>query len=308
MKQEITVAESDSDIRLDRWFKRHRPDISHALLQKLLRKGAIRLDGKKAETSTRVQAGQVISLPQNVEHKPAPTRREIVQNKAAERKTLEMVLWRNEEAIILNKPAGLAVQGGSGVRDSVDARLDALAGEGERPKLVHRLDKDTSGVLVLGRTSASAAKLAKAFAGKSAEKYYWALVVGIPEPREGEIDAPLLKVSRGGEEMMEVHEEGKRAITHYRVIEKIGKGLAWVELMPVSGRTHQLRVHMATFGHPICGDGKYGGNAAFPTELPELSRLHLHARRIVIPPMGIDMSAPLPPHMRESWEALGLEL
>jgi 23S rRNA pseudouridine955/2504/2580 synthase len=314
---EHTVEQADADLRLDRWFKRHMPHIPHGLLEKSLRKGDIRVNGKKAKTSDHVESGQVISLNAHVEgisksRKNEPRRapeKNIAPTLSVEdiRMMQEAVLFKNADVIVINKPAGLAVQGGSGITKSVDSMLDALRFDSrERPKLVHRLDRDTSGVLVLARSAAAASKLMKAFVGKTAEKTYWALVKGAPEIMEGKIDLPLAKQEEGDIEKVAIDEDdGKRAVTLYRVIERLSRTLAWVELMPVTGRTHQLRVHMAAIGHPIIGDGKYGAREAFIDGIS--NKLHLHARRIVIPRM-LDVTAPLPKHMKESFKTLGLEI
>jgi len=314
---EHTVTEADSGIRLDRWFKRHMPHVTHALLEKSLRKGDVRVSGKKAKTSDRVEAGRIISVNKHVEgisSSRANEPRRIPEKNVAPtlsvediRMMHEMVLYKNADVIVINKPAGLAVQGGSGITKSIDGMLDTLRFDGkERPKLVHRLDRDTSGVLVLARSAKTAAKLMKIFSGKTAEKTYWALVKGAPEITEGKIDLPLAKQEEGDVEKVAIDkEEGKRAVTLYRVIERLSRALAWVELMPVTGRTHQLRVHMAAIGHPIIGDGKYGAREAFIDGLP--NRLHLHARHIRIQGM-LDVTAPLPKHMKESFKTLGLEI
>ncbi len=316
MTDHIVKAE-DNDIRLDRWFKRHLPHVSHGLLEKSLRKGDVRVNGKKAKAADRVITGQTIKVWEqglgvragidDVKRVSKPT----ASAPLSPEDTIliqQAVLFKNKDVIVINKPAGLAVQGGTGISRSVDSMLGALRFDSnERPKLVHRLDKDTSGVLVLARSAAAAAKLMKTFAGKTAEKTYWALVKGAPEIAQGKIDLPLAKQEEGDHEKVAIDEEdGKNAVTLYTVLERLSKTLAWVELMPITGRTHQLRVHMAAIGHPIIGDGKYGGRAAFVEGMDFAHKLHLHARRIVIPGM-LDVTAPLPKHMQESWKTLGLE-
>ncbi len=321
---EYKIAPDDNDIRLDRWFKRHQPDISHIMLQKLLRKGAVKLEGKKSECSTHIFTGQIISIreqalpkvsyadftaAQNAEF--TNQKYELTEGKTKE--TLGMVIYKDDEKIVLNKPSGLATQGGSGIKDCVDMRLEALRFGAEKPRLVHRLDRDTSGVLLLARTAGNAAHLARAFSSREVSKIYWALVVGVPQPRNGTIDLELEKGVEGmsKEKMLVVAKgEGQRAITHYRVVETLGKRMAWVELEPITGRTHQLRAHMAAIGHPIIGDGKYGGADAFldgGIELPK--QLHLHARKLTLPQNNkpdLEITAPLPPHMQQSWSLLGL--
>lgn len=309
---EHIVEAADSDMRLDRWLKRYYPAMTHGFVEKALRKGDIRVDGIKAKAPDRVTKGQKITLRKAYLPLELTVKQPLVQNRElSERDTdamLEMVLYKDEQVIVINKPPGLAVQGGTGITRSVDGMLDALRfGAKERPKLVHRLDKDTSGVLVLARSAQVAALLMPIFARKKAEKIYWALVKGTPEPYEGKIDLPLSKKEEGmGERVVVDQGNGKSAITHYRVVDKLSNKLAWVELEPVTGRMHQLRVHMASIGHPIIGDGKYGGREAFVQGMELSNMLHLHARRIQVPGM-FDVTAPLPPHMENSFATLGLE-
>jgi 23S rRNA pseudouridine955/2504/2580 synthase len=317
---ESTVADADHDIRLDRWFKRHHPGVPHSMLEKQLRKGLIRLDGKKAKTSDRVQAGQVIRYPQAelaVTSKTPKPRRPL--SDADTREAQSWVLYKDDNIIVINKPFGLAVQGGSKVTRSVDGLLDALCFGAERPRLIHRIDRDTSGILVLARNARVANLLMKGFAGKTIEKTYWALVHGCPLQLAGEIDVPIAKQTYddGFERMGVDAEEGKFAITQYRVKEALARKFAVMELKPLTGRTHQLRVHMSSIGCPIVGDHKYGGSMDEPGNsdagtLGVEDVLHLHARRIVIPAPGggktIDVSAPLPAHMVNSFRALGLDV
>ncbi len=311
------VREADEDIRLDRWFKRHHPDLSQVSLQKALRKKDVKLNGKKVEPKQHVKAGDEITikpfvLEQASKQRASDPKVHRPESKPLTDKQIEetkwMVMHQTADAIVLNKPPGIAVQGGSGITDSIDARLYALKDDqGNRPKLTHRLDKDTSGLLLLARNSKSAARYTKAFAAKQTTKIYWALVMGSPELREGTIDLPIDKQPTGGGDKMVVTDKGKRAVTHYRVIDALGQNMSWVELMPVTGRTHQLRVHMMEIGHPIVGDGKYGGREAFPsdTAMRLSKKLHLHARRLIVPD-EFDLTAPLPEHMLESWKWLGL--
>lgn len=318
---EHTIAEDDADVRLDRWFKRHLPQVSQGMLQKALRKKAVRLDGKRAEASTRLQAGQVLKFPSDWKNqKPAPGpvkegRRGAAINAGAIADLEKCILHEDKHILVLNKPAGLAVQGGTGQKESVDAILTARAmqkGE-EAPRLVHRLDRDTSGVLVMGKTAGAAAKLAASFARKKARKLYWALVLGSPRPEEGKIDMALAKKASGKdsrvEKMQADDEDGKDAVTIYRLLERAGNKLSWVELEPVTGRTHQLRVHMAGIGHPILGDGKYGGTEAFLQGEDVPRKLHLHAAVLELPFGGKELrfEAPLPGHMRKSWQYFGFD-
>jgi len=313
-----TIKDDEQGIRLDRWFKRYYPGFPHALLEKNLRKGMIRLDGKKAKSSDRLEPGQQLDIRCEVDgiknDKPVAVKYDASLDDI--RMIQDAVIYKDTNVIVINKPYGLAVQGGSKVTKSVDDLLDGLMFDSAvRPKLTHRLDRDTSGVLVLARSSQAAAQLAKAFAGKTMEKFYWALVNGCPIQLRGTIDLPLMKAARDGEsqELVGVdEEEGKFAKTEYRVIDQLARKFALMELKPLTGRTHQLRVHMQAIGHPIIGDHKYGGSNIDAKSIGVENVLHLHARRIVIPAMpgikAIDVSAPLPKHMEKSFRALGLDV
>jgi 23S rRNA pseudouridine955/2504/2580 synthase len=307
------VSEDDDGIRLDRWFKRHMPDVSFNVVSRWARTGQLRLGGNKAVPGDRIEAGQEIRIPPP---EAAPTRTARPQRR---RETLtdeevqlvrDMVIHEDSNAFVLNKPPGLATQGGTKTTHHLDRLLDGIGDERGRPKLVHRLDKDTSGALLVARTARSAGHFAKAFSGRTAKKVYWALVVGVPDVAEGTIDAPLAKQPGTGGEKMHIDEEhGLPAKTRWRTIDRAGNRAAWVELQPLTGRTHQLRAHMAAIGHPIVGDAKYGGAEAFLTG--GISRkLHLHARRIRIDaPEGgkIDVTAELPSHFSESLTMLGFD-
>ena len=311
--RQFNVGADDDGIRLDRWFKRHLPDTSFTTVAKWARTGQLRVDGARATPGDRIVAGQTIRVPPaEPVREDAPQKRE--RPPLSEEQTdfiREMVIHRDKQAIVINKPPGLATQGGTKTHEHVDGLLDGLQFEGEsRPKLVHRLDKDTSGALLIARTTRAAAFFAKAFSSRSAKKTYWALIVGVPSIEDGTIDLPIAKQPGSGGEKMHVDEaEGALARTRYRVIESAGNTTAWVELTPHTGRTHQLRVHMAAIGHPIVGDGKYGGQAAFLTG--GISRkMHLHSRRIAVdhPDGGkIDIQAELPLHFAESLKQLGFD-
>jgi 23S rRNA pseudouridine955/2504/2580 synthase len=315
--RQFTIAPDDDGIRLDRWFKRNLPAIGFGTVSKWARTGQLRVDGKRAKPEDRLAAGQVLRVPPGGEAKggkPPAKRRELTEAEIVEARA--MVIRETPSALVLNKPPGLATQGGSKTTKHVDGLLDAFVeGDEPRPRLVHRLDKDTSGVLLIAKTPGSAASYSKRFSGRSARKIYWALVVGVPEVREGTIDAPLAKQPGTGGEKMHVDEEnGQSAKTRYRVVERAGQKAAWVELEPLTGRTHQLRVHMAAIGHPIVGDGKYGGQDAFLTGA--ISRkMHLHARRLIIgTPESkgnaggkLDVTAELPEHFAASMESLGFD-
>lgn len=307
------VGEDDDGIRLDRWFKRHFPEVGFNLVSRWSRTGQLRLDGNKAAPGDRIQAGQEIRFPP-AEATPLRTDRERPRREPLSEDEIrfvrDMVIYEDPAAFVLNKPPGLATQGGTKTTQHLDRLLDGLGDERGRPKLVHRLDKDTSGALLVARTARSAGHFAKAFSGRTAKKIYWALVVGLPDVEEGTIDAPLAKQpGTGGEKMYIDEEHGLPAKTRWRLIDRAGNRASWLELQPLTGRTHQLRAHLAAIGHPIVGDAKYGGAESFLTG--GISRkLHLHARRIRIdaPDGGkIDVTADLPTHFAESLATLGFE-
>lgn len=311
----FTVVEDDDGIRLDRWFKRNLPDVSFNVVSRWARTGQIRVDGKRATPGDRIEAGQEIRVPPPESAPPArePRPKRIVEPLTPEEAELvrEMVIRTDPHSFVINKPPGLATQGGTKTHQHLDRLLDGLVDtDGARPKLVHRLDKDTSGALLVARTARAAAHFSKAFSSRTARKVYWALVVGVPSPEDGMIDAPLAKQpGTGGEKMYVDPVEGLPSKTRWRTIDRAGNRAAWVELQPMTGRTHQLRVHMAALGHPIVGDAKYGGADAFLTG--GISRkLHLHARRLKIDAPGggtIDQIAELPPHFAESLATLGFD-
>lgn len=314
--QTLEVAGDEADLRLDRWFKRHYPALGHGRLEKLLRTGQVRIDGKRAKANMRLTPGQQVRVPPLGAERPAgggseatSRSRPVSEADAAEMRAA--VIYRDDDIIAINKPAGLSVQGGKGIARHVDGMLDALRfGAKERPRLVHRLDRDTSGVLLLARSARAAAWLAAAFRRKETRKLYWALVVGVPKLEQGKIDLPLSKLPRPAGERVVADEEGRRAVTYYQVMETAGRRVAWLALMPVTGRTHQLRAHCAAMGTPILGDGKYGGEAAFLPGDEVASRLHLHARAIEVPrPQGgaVRIVAPLSPHMRATWSFFGFD-
>lgn len=311
--RQFTIGADDDGIRLDRWIKRHLADTSFTAVAKWARTGQLRVDGARATPGDRLVAGQVLRVPPaEAPRADAPKQRERTPLSPDEISFVqEMVIHKDAAAIVLNKPPGLATQGGTKTSEHVDHLLDGLAFESEgRPKLVHRLDKDTSGALLVARNARAAAHFAKAFSSRTARKVYWAIIVGVPSISDGMIDLPIGKQPGSGGEKMHVDEEGgSPARTRYRVIERAGNRAAWVELQPYTGRTHQLRVHLNAIGHPIVGDGKYGGQAAFLTG--GVSRkMHLHARRIRIDhPEGgqVDVRADLPAHFAESLALLGFD-
>jgi 23S rRNA pseudouridine955/2504/2580 synthase len=312
-----TIDAEDDGIRLDRWFRRHYPAVTHGLLEKLLRKGEIRLDGGRVKSADRVAVGQALKLPPQVIHakseapeKPKPEEQKPMGSLA------DRILYMDKHVIVLDKPAGLATQGGSGLTKHVDGMLDSLAFEKTtRPKLVHRLDRDTSGVLLVARTALAASGLAQALAHRDASKVYWALVRGVPKQARGVVKAALAKEGGHGphgrdERMTTVDEDeegAKFALTEYAVVATAGTEFAWVAARPITGRTHQIRVHLASLGTPIVGDFKYGG-AESRGRGDIADKLHLHARQIDIarPDGGrLNVTAPLPPHMEKTWKLLG---
>ena len=306
------VDAEDDGIRLDRWFKRHQPETSFGTIAKWARTGQLRIDGGRTNPGDRIKAGMKIRVPPEQD---APTEKRAAPKIDLTDDELDavqaMVIAKTPDAYVLNKPPGLATQGGTKTSQHLDRLLHGLDEDDKgKPKLVHRLDKDTSGVILVARGPRAAAHFSKAFAGRTAKKVYWAIVTGIPEESDGIIDLPLAKQPGSGGEKMHVDEEnGQDARTKIRVIDRAGNRAAFVELQPLTGRTHQLRAHMAAVGHPIVGDAKYGGADAMLTG--GISRkLHLHARRLRIGAPGgktIDRQADLPPHFAESLASLGFE-
>ncbi|NMG39988.1 RluA family pseudouridine synthase [Chelativorans sp. ZYF759] len=316
--EQIKIEPDEDGMRLDRWFKQHYPGLGFGPLQKLLRSGQIRLDGGRAKSDTRVQAGQLMRIPPlAVDRKSgAPVTARTMRGVEDGDVLSRILLYEDDKVLVFDKPSGLAVQGGSGVVRSVDSMLEAWRNKkGEKPRLVHRLDRDTSGVLVVARSRLAAMKLAESFKKRETKKTYWALVKGVPKQREGKISTWLIKEPTPDGDRMRVANHGEKgadhAVSFYRVVEQAGQNLSWLEMEPYTGRTHQLRVHAAYIGCPIIGDPKYfeaDQNWDFPGGLQ--NRLHLHARRIVIPHPdkgSINVSAPLPPHMRQSWNLLGFD-
>ena len=328
--QTLTVEPGDADQRLDRWLKRIFPQVGQGRIEKMCRKGELRVDGGRVKASTRLQAGQSVRIPPlpepgQMENKPKPT-----VSDADSKLMQSIVLWKDDHIIALNKPAGLPTQGGSKQTRHIDGLSEALKfGYDEKPRLVHRLDKDTSGVLLLARTRAAAQHLTAAMRHKATRKIYWALVAGVPTPYLGEIRYGLVKApghGRGGEgeKMICVHprdiqntDGAKRAHTLYATLFRVASRAAWVAMEPITGRTHQLRAHMAEIGHPIIGDGKYGGSGqenlgdGWGAQMGGMisKKLHLHARSMTfehpVTNKPVTVTAPLPPHMASSWDTLG---
>jgi 23S rRNA pseudouridine955/2504/2580 synthase len=318
----LAVAPGEAGMRLDRWLKSHFPALPHSLMQKLLRTGAIRVDGRRAKPDSRLEGGQKVKVRSllgfGAEAGGAvrPSLRPPQGLSKADRDFIERaILYEDNELMVLNKPYGIAVQGGTKTTRHIDGMLAGMEDRfGERPRLVHRLDRDTSGVLLVAKKRDVAARLGKLFQTRSVQKIYWALAKGIPKPPQGKIDAALVKASGPDGDRVRKAEPGEQdiaqgAVTHYSVIDRAGTRLAWVSLKPVTGRQHQLRAHMAILGTPIVGDAKYGGDKDLPVDGIE-PKLHLHAHRLIVPRgkgETLDITAPLPAHMRATWELLGLD-
>src|SRR5689334_953503 len=313
--QTVVVTPDEDNMRVDRFLEARFPGLSFSHIQRIVRKGELRVDGKRADSKDRLQAGQNVRIP------PLRLDAPKVQGELSEaaKKTLDtlkaMTLFEDDDVLVLNKPAGLAVQGGSGTTRHIDQMLEVMRdAKGQKPRLVHRIDKETSGCLLVAKTRFAATHLTGAFRHRTARKIYWALVAGVPKPKQGRISTYLAKEESEDDTIMRIAAHGdegaSHAVTYYAVVETAAQKLAWVSLKPVTGRTHQLRAHMAHIDHAIVGDPKYFNKQQWDLPGGLQNRLHLLARRIVIPhPRGgfIDASAPLPPHMQQSWNLLGLD-
>lgn len=316
----IRVKKDEDGLRLDRWFRIHFPQVGYTYLQKLLRSGQVRVNSKRVQANDRLEAGQDVRVPQVVRQpaKPGPSVAPPMGLSKGDRDLVErMILYEDDHVLVLNKTFGIAVQGGTGTKRHIDGLLAGMVDRfGERPRLVHRLDRDTTGVLLVAKHRDAAAKLGRVFQTRSAAKTYWALVKGVPKPPQGRVEAALVKASGPDGDRVRKAEPGEQdkamhATTHYSVIDRIAHKASWVSLKPVTGRQHQLRAHMALIGHPIVGDNKYGAADVLADSGIE-PKLHLHARRLVLPHpflagKKIDVTAPLPDHMRRTWELLGLD-
>jgi 23S rRNA pseudouridine955/2504/2580 synthase len=312
--QNVAVAADESGMRVDRFLEARFSGLSFSHIQRVIRKGEVRVNGKRTRPNHRLELGQIVRIPPL---RVAPTPR--APGDEAADKTREFLksitLYEDADVLVFNKPMGLAVQGGSGTTRHIDGMLEAMRdAHGQRPRLVHRLDKDTAGCLLVAKTRFAAAALAKSFRSRSARKIYWALVAGVPKPRQGRISTFLAKEQREEESMMRIARHGEEgashAVTYYAVVDTAGPSLAWLSLKPVTGRTHQLRAHMAHIGHPIVGDAKYFSRENWQLPGGMQNRLHLLARRIAVPhPRAgvIDITAPLPQHMQQSWNLLGFD-
>ncbi len=313
--QTVIVTADESGMRVDRFFEARFPGLSFSHIQRIIRKGEVRVNGKRAQPKARLEAGQKVRIPPLKLDAPKP--RVVTEDDKTRAFLKSITLHEDDDVMVLNKPMGLAVQGGSGTTRHLDGLLEVLrqpGRDGQRPRLVHRLDKDTAGCLLVAKTRFAAAALGKTFRSRSARKIYWALVVGVPKPKQGRISTFLAKEEREDDSFMRIAKHGEEgashAVTYYAMVETAGQKLTWVSLKPVTGRTHQLRAHMSHIGHPIIGDPKYflKENWELPGGLQ--NKLHLFARRIAVPhPRGgsIDVTAPLPPHMLQSWNLLGFD-
>jgi 23S rRNA pseudouridine955/2504/2580 synthase len=313
--EQVDIRAEDDGVRLDKWLKKRYPGLTQGRVEKLLRTGQVRVDGGRVKSNARLEAGQMVRVPPLGDLSPPPAKPKPKTTPQDRAYVQELVRHKDSSLIVINKPAGLAVQGGSKTERHLDGMLEGLKFDApERPKLVHRLDRDTSGVLVLARNSKAAAYLGRAFKKKDAHKIYWALTVGVPRPAQGTIRMPLAKLGGPGRERVHAaefeDEEAKNATTHFAVVAQAGQRLAWVAFMPVTGRTHQIRAHAAyALKTPIAGDGKYGGAEAHPGGEIE-RKLHLHARALDIAhPEGgrLKCTAPLPEHMLKAWKLLGFD-
>jgi len=313
--QTVKVTADENNMRVDRFLEARFPGLSFSHIQRVVRKGELRVDGKRVDSKDRLEEGQSVRIPPLKIDAP----KAVGELSEAAQKTLkalkDMTIYEDDDVLVLNKPAGLAVQGGSGMTRHIDQMLEVMRdAKGQKPRLVHRIDRETSGCLLIAKTRFAASHLTGAFRSRSARKVYWALVPGLPKPKQGRISTFLAKEESEDDTIMRIAQHGdegaSHAVTYYAVVETAGNKLTWVSLKPVTGRTHQLRAHMEHIGHPIVGDPKYFNieNWQLPGGLQ--NRLHLLARRIVIPhPRGgvIDATAPLPPHMQQSWNLLGLD-
>ncbi|MFL4992150.1 MAG: RluA family pseudouridine synthase [Microvirga sp.] len=314
--QTLVVEPDETDMRVDRFLVARFPQLAFTHIQRIVRKGELRIDGKRAQPNDRLAAGQKVRIPPLKLDQQRPISRNAAKDQDDREFLKSITLYEDKDVLIINKPMGLAVQGGSGTKRHVDGLLEALKDdEGQKPRLVHRLDKDTAGCLVIAKTRFAASTMAKSFRARTTRKIYWALVAGVPRVRQGRVSTYLAKEGDEGDSRMRVAQHGdegaSHALTYYAVVDTAAQKLAWLSLKPVTGRTHQLRAHAAHIGHPIVGDPKY-----FDIENWELpggiqNKLHLLARRIVIahPRTGkpIDVTAPLPPHMQQSFNLLGLD-
>lgn len=310
------VSVDEDGMRLDRWFKVHFPQVNFAYLNKLTRTGQVRVGAGRVKLNHRLVTGMDIRVPPLAfDKRPADVPKEDVTplTDAERRLFMSMVLHEDKDLFVLNKPSGFAVQGGTKTHVHLDGLLMGLGKElGERPLLVHRLDRDTSGIIVIAKRRAVAAALGKLFATRIVKKIYWAVVKGVPSPAQGKIDVALIKARSEDGDRMRASREGeeedeKSAVTQYAVLDKT-QAHAWVSLKPLTGRQHQLRAHMNHIGTPILGDNKYAGDVDMPEGVPK--RLHLHARRIMFPHPRegvVDVTAPLPEHMMTTFESFGFE-
>jgi 23S rRNA pseudouridine955/2504/2580 synthase len=313
--QNVTIGADENGMRVDRFLQVQFPTLSFARIQRVIRKGEVRVNGKRVDAGSRLEAGQNVRIPPlRLEASPAAALGDADGDNT--RHLLKSItLYEDDDVLVLNKPLGLAVQGGSGTTRHIDGMLEVLRdAQGQRPRLVHRLDKDTAGCLLVAKTRMAAAALAKSFRSRSARKIYWALVAGVPKPHQGRISTFLAKEQRDEDSVMRIARHGEEgashAVTYYAVVETAGPALAWLSLKPMTGRTHQLRAHMTHIGHPIVGDSKYFARENWQLPGGMQNRLHLLARRIAVPhPRGgvIDVTAPLPQHMQQSWNLLGLD-
>ena len=309
------VKNSEIDWRIDKWFNVHFPGLGYSRLSKILRKGDVRVDGKRVKANFRLTEGMEIRLPPLGKEERVAAHRPMNKPKRVSEEDTDlirnMVIYQDDSVIVLNKLPGVAVQGGTKTTRHIDGMLEALKGDKlEKPKLVHRLDKDTSGVLIIARSGRAAKLLTESFRNRKTNKIYWALVMGRPAQQDGVIQAPIDKEPGTQGERMTVSEDGKKAVTDFQVMDSAAGTVTWMAFRPITGRTHQIRVHASVLGTPIVGDGKYAAKEAF-LEGPISKKLHLHARSIEIdhPDGGVlSVKATLPKHMKESWDMFGFDI
>jgi 23S rRNA pseudouridine955/2504/2580 synthase len=313
--QNVSVTPDEAGMRVDRFFEARFPGLSFSHIQRVIRKGEVRVNGKRTQPKNRLEAGQTVRIPPLRLDQPKPRAPGSEADEQTRAFLKSITLYEDADVLVFNKPMGLAVQGGSGTTRHLDGMLEVLRdAHGQRPRLVHRLDKDTAGCLLVAKTRFAASALAKTFRSRSARKVYWALVAGVPKVPQGRISTFLAKEERDDESFMRIAQHGEKgashAVTYYAVVDMSGPLLSWISLKPVTGRTHQLRAHMDHIGHPIVGDPKYFARENWELPGGMQNKLHLLARRIAVPhPRGgvIDVTAPLPPHMLQSWNLLGLD-
>ncbi len=305
--QTVTITEQDNDIRLDRFFKRHFPDVPFGMVAKAVRRKAIRLNGARCDVSTRLCTGDVISFPSfNVDENPTEVKKDF--SKQA-REFEKYIIYKDSYILVINKPAGLAVQGGTGINVSVDDLATHWNFEYEdKPKLVHRIDKETSGILILARKVDVAAELSELFKRRQIDKFYTAITKGVIDPRTGTLVSYLAKKQVDDDyEKVVSTTDGKKAITNYEVIDYAASSYALLSLNILTGRTHQIRQQLAEKNCPILGDSKYGNRESTPNFIKP--KLYLHATLLKFELRGklYELKADFPDYFKDALLNLGLD-